>query len=187
MTIQFQCPYCRQPYKVRDDLAGKKVNCKECKKVVTVPAVDHAVLDHLAVSVLADEQPPAPVADGIAGTVEVECPMCAETVQFPAAMAGKRAPCPSCRQFRSSRLRPSRRPSPSCRRCRCHPYHRSFPPSPACHPCLRRHRTPRHRSRPRQAVSYRSPRRRECRRPASSRRPASRSSGVATSWMRTSV
>src|SRR5947207_7707850 len=80
MTIQFQCPHCRQPYKVRDDLAGKKVTCKECKKVVTVPApaVDHAVLDHLAVSALADEPPPAPEADGAAGTVSLECPMCAE-------------------------------------------------------------------------------------------------------------
>src|SRR5438067_3443195 len=102
MTIQFQCPNCRQPYKVRDDLAGKKVTCKECKKVVTVPAtaaVDHGVLEHLAVSALADEPAPAPAADGDTGTVEVECPMCAETVQFPAAQAGKRAPCPSCRRI----------------------------------------------------------------------------------------
>jgi hypothetical protein len=36
--ITISCPECKKPLKLRDDLVGKKVRCKECEAVFTVPA-----------------------------------------------------------------------------------------------------------------------------------------------------
>src|SRR5262245_29300075 len=35
--IQFRCPHCRQLYEVKDDVAGKKTKCRNCKQTFTVP------------------------------------------------------------------------------------------------------------------------------------------------------
>ncbi len=37
MTIQFKCRHCGMKYKVKDELAGKKVKCKKCKKPMSIP------------------------------------------------------------------------------------------------------------------------------------------------------
>jgi len=37
MPIDFACPGCSKPYSVRDDLAGRRVKCKACGGVSTVP------------------------------------------------------------------------------------------------------------------------------------------------------
>src|SRR5436309_15287527 len=37
MPINFNCPNCHKPLRVKDELAGKKGPCPHCKKLVTVP------------------------------------------------------------------------------------------------------------------------------------------------------
>jgi hypothetical protein len=102
MAIAFNCPNCQQPYKVKDDMAGKKVVCTSCKKQLRVPApvaapaVPHAEADALAAAALADA--PAAPAETAAASITVECPNCIEQVTFPADKAGKQAPCPSCKR-----------------------------------------------------------------------------------------
>ncbi|QDU23802.1 hypothetical protein [Urbifossiella limnaea] len=40
MAIEFNCPHCATPYKLKDELAGKKATCKnpDCRQVITIPA-----------------------------------------------------------------------------------------------------------------------------------------------------
>jgi DNA-directed RNA polymerase subunit RPC12/RpoP len=103
MAIAFKCLNCQQPYKVKDDMAGKKVVCTACKKPLRVPApvasvpVSNADADALAVAALAEA--PAPPAEEAASSITVECPNCMEEVTFPAEKAGKQAPCPSCKRI----------------------------------------------------------------------------------------
>jgi hypothetical protein len=103
MSIAFKCPNCQQPYKVKDDMAGKRVVCTACKKPIRVPApmaapaVPSSEADAMAVAALA-EAPAAP-AEEAAATITVECPNCIEQVTFPADKAGKQAPCPSCKRI----------------------------------------------------------------------------------------
>lgn len=104
MAIAFKCAKCQKPYKVRDEMAGKRVVCKACNTATTVPApvaraaTDHPEAEDLALAALADE-PAVATADAAAdGTFPAECPNCLETVEFPLKMAGKQAPCPECRR-----------------------------------------------------------------------------------------
>src|SRR6516164_9140653 len=101
MAIAFKCPNCQQPYKVKDDMAGKKVVCTSCKNPIRVPApiaapaVPHHEADALAAAHLTEA--PAP-AEEAASNITVECPNCMEQVTFPADKAGKQAPCPNCKR-----------------------------------------------------------------------------------------
>src|SRR5690348_8880358 len=104
MAIKFQCPKCKTPYSVKDELAGKKATCKKCKQVITIPtpAVATAAApaapppnaEELAASVFADE-PKAEAAE--LTTVEFNCPECEAKVQVSADLAGKRTQCPECK------------------------------------------------------------------------------------------
>lgn len=40
MAIVFNCPLCNHPYKLKDELAGKRATCKnpDCRKVIVIPA-----------------------------------------------------------------------------------------------------------------------------------------------------
>ncbi len=37
MTIEFECPECSRKYRVKDELAGRKVSCKDCGSRISVP------------------------------------------------------------------------------------------------------------------------------------------------------
>lgn len=38
MTTTMKCPGCETPLRLRDDMAGKKIKCPRCARVLTVPA-----------------------------------------------------------------------------------------------------------------------------------------------------
>src|SRR4051794_14090898 len=102
MAIAFKCPNCQTPYKVKDDMAGRKVVCTACKKGMKVPA---PLAGAAGPAPEADPparppraEPPAAPAEQAAYTISVECPNCLETVAFPADKAGKQAPCPNCKR-----------------------------------------------------------------------------------------
>jgi hypothetical protein len=40
MTIQVKCRGCGRSYRLRDDLAGRRLKCKDCGKAMQVPAAD---------------------------------------------------------------------------------------------------------------------------------------------------
>ena len=46
--IKFKCSKCAQEYRVSDDYAGKKVRCKSCSTVNTIPEAEAACGDSLA-------------------------------------------------------------------------------------------------------------------------------------------
>lgn len=39
--IKFDCSKCGRSYRVADQYAGKRVRCKECGTINTIPAVEH--------------------------------------------------------------------------------------------------------------------------------------------------
>ncbi|GAC1299406.1 MAG: MoxR family ATPase [Isosphaeraceae bacterium] len=43
MPISFQCVKCGRPYSVDDSLAGKRVKCRECQEILTIPLGDDLV------------------------------------------------------------------------------------------------------------------------------------------------
>src|SRR5207249_4571862 len=103
MPIPFACPKCQTAYKVKDDMAGKRVTCRACKAVIRVPEPPATAGGHLheaealAIEALADE----PVRSEVetADLIEMECPQCMEQVKLEGKFAGKQAPCPSCRRI----------------------------------------------------------------------------------------
>lgn len=105
MPIAFQCPKCRAPYKVKDELAGKKAACKKCQHVMTVPRPepsakieDSHAIEALATAALGDDTSSTDAAP-VDAAIKLECEFCFEPVEFPAEKAGKKAPCPSCRRI----------------------------------------------------------------------------------------
>ena len=37
MTIEFECPECSREYRIKDELAGRKVTCKGCGSRISIP------------------------------------------------------------------------------------------------------------------------------------------------------
>lgn len=106
MAIEFDCPFCRHHYRLRDELAGKPATCKGCRNKITIPTpgqlaevakVDAAAAEAAALAALADE----PVAEKPKNTViDVECNYCNHKWTEPIERAGKNTVCknPECRQ-----------------------------------------------------------------------------------------
>lgn len=113
MPIAFACPKCSKAYKVKDELAGKKAACTQCKHVMLVPKVsmpmataeESLALESLATATLtADERAAAAASEAektaaAGGPIPFECPFCFEAVEFPIDKAGKQSPCPACRRI----------------------------------------------------------------------------------------
>ncbi len=118
MAIKITCPHCKRGMLVPEQMAGKKGRCKACKQILTVPELtaiaplqadvpspeppspSHPAADveTEAAALFADE--PKPVEKPVdTRTVDLNCPYCDEAIHFPADLAGKRAPCPECRQI----------------------------------------------------------------------------------------
>ncbi len=58
MPTEVTCPQCGQSYKVKPELAGKKLRCRECAAILTIPADD---LDDFEGAIdVAEEAPPTP-------------------------------------------------------------------------------------------------------------------------------
>lgn len=116
MAIEFNCPHCVTPYKLKDELAGKKATCKNpsCRQVITIPALRATVpptaksppkpppprpedIEAAALAALAD----APKEEQPADTpIPVVCAFCDHTWTEPRDKAGKNVLCPNpeCRQ-----------------------------------------------------------------------------------------
>lgn len=113
MAIDTQCPHCSKAYRLKDDLAGKRVTCgnPNCRKAftvggepangapvakprakATVPPVD---ADALAASLFAEGAAEAVPEDK--RVIAVTCPMCDHKWDVPYAMQGKNVLCPECR------------------------------------------------------------------------------------------
>jgi MoxR-like ATPase len=59
MSIQFACGRCGRQYDVGNDLAGKRVKCKECAEILTIPSPGATVLTSAEV-LFEDDARPAP-------------------------------------------------------------------------------------------------------------------------------
>lgn len=115
MPIRITCPHCKRGMLVDERLAGKKGKCKACQQPITVPPLPSANsaaaepapapaqaaapvdVEAEAAAMFADEQKPAEPVE--TKTIDLNCPFCDEAIHFPASDAGKRAPCPECRQI----------------------------------------------------------------------------------------
>jgi hypothetical protein len=126
MAIAIRCPHCEKPYNLRDELAGKRVNCSNpnCKKPFTVtggasingtppPAgkappkpVARSAEDIALAALAADERKAQAEAEkaakqAVTQPISVKCEFCDHVSSFPSNMAGKNAPCQNeeCRKI----------------------------------------------------------------------------------------
>ena len=103
MAISCSCPHCGASYRLKDDLAGKKVTCKEaaCRKGFDVPfpkpepilkakAVD---IDALAAATFSDEPQKEAKVETM---VDVSCAGCDHVWKVESSKAGKNVLCPEC-------------------------------------------------------------------------------------------
>ncbi len=104
MAIKFKCPSCEAALSVKDDsLAGRKIGCPKCKKLVVIPKPASAAapaedVEALAAAALGEpKSDPATVQES--ETFEFECPQCGEPIKMARDFAGKNAPCPECRRI----------------------------------------------------------------------------------------
>jgi hypothetical protein len=107
MAIEFDCPHCRHPYRLKDEFAGKTARCKNCRNNIVVPQPitipDDTPLpidaEAAALAALADDAVPSEK-DAAKRVIDVECKFCLHKWTEPIARAGKNALCPNpeCRQ-----------------------------------------------------------------------------------------
>jgi hypothetical protein len=108
MAIKFKCPNpdCGQALSVKDEsLAGRKIGCPKCKKVVVIPkptpapaAAPAEDVEALAAAALGEDRAEA-AAGPATQTIDFECPQCGEQIKMSRDLAGKNAPCPECRRI----------------------------------------------------------------------------------------
>ena len=82
--IQFQCPNCQQPLRVKDDKAGASAKCPGCGDPLTIPYADEQIVE---AEEFVDDEPDArrpavraPVPTGAAADMKA-CPMCGEQIR----------------------------------------------------------------------------------------------------------
>lgn len=114
--IKFSCPTCTKPFVVKDQLAGRKATCQGCKTELVIPKASGEPAQIAPKPAPARTAPlPPPDAEAVAaeafadepvkeepkevGVVKFACPQCDEPIELSAELAGKRAPCPSCRRI----------------------------------------------------------------------------------------
>ncbi len=109
MAIEFDCSHCGFHYKLKDELAGKKATCKNCREKIVIPhpvtvpddgpALDAAAAEAAALAALADE-PAKAEQDEANKIIPVECQYCSFKWTEPIARAGKNTICknPECKQ-----------------------------------------------------------------------------------------
>src|SRR5262249_10080553 len=93
-NIRTKCPKCQRPLWATPDQAGKRVRCPECKFIMKLPQLSAALVEELAASELSGQSIDGPPEPG--KPIKFHCSYCDEEIEFPAEMAGQRAPCPEC-------------------------------------------------------------------------------------------
>jgi DNA-directed RNA polymerase subunit RPC12/RpoP len=105
MAIEFDCPHCGHHYRLKDDLAGKAAQCKNCRKKITVPQAvtvpdDPPPVDVEAAALAAWADAPQAEEDPSKKLIPVECSYCGHKWTEPLTRAGKNTLCPNpeCKQ-----------------------------------------------------------------------------------------
>src|SRR5262249_37088365 len=121
MAIEFNCPHCAEPYRLKDELAGKRATCKNknCRQVIVGPpprGLSIPELGGIIPTANGKDYPPLPSTPvdteaaalaalndspqqaGVASdTVPVVCPQCDHHWTEPLDKVGKNVLCPECR------------------------------------------------------------------------------------------
>ncbi|HET6573031.1 MAG TPA: hypothetical protein VFG68_05470 [Fimbriiglobus sp.] len=106
MAIETQCPHCKKAYRLKDELAGKRVTCgnPDCRKAFTVDAKASANgkaaepridAEAAAAAIFGDE--PAQAAPEDQRQITMTCATCETKWDVPWSMQGKNVLCPDCR------------------------------------------------------------------------------------------
>src|SRR5262245_3103230 len=110
--IRFRCSQCQKPLQVKDELAGKKVRCPQCKTVVVIPVAPTVKpaaapvepppdIEALAAAAFSDEPATNGKQQAAATTIDFSCEYCETLIHAPLEEAGKRMQCPNpdCRSL----------------------------------------------------------------------------------------
>ncbi len=83
MPTKMDCPGCQTSLRLRDDMAGKKIKCPRCGKVVAVPAEEVVMLEEVGDDAITAE-PPASSKAKKKNITTRPCPECGEPVAMTA-------------------------------------------------------------------------------------------------------
>ena len=109
MAIETQCPHCKKAYRLKDELAGKRVTCgnPDCRQAFTVngqasangvtprPVDSRIDAEAEAAAIFGDE--PAQAAPEDQRKIAMTCAACDNKWDVPWSMQGKNVLCPECR------------------------------------------------------------------------------------------
>ena len=99
MAIDARCPFCSKPYRLKDDLVGRKVTCanQECRKVFAVAPIVAVPqdADAIAAQALSDEVPVVEPVESRA--IAMTCVICDHKWSAAWDMQGKNVLCPDCK------------------------------------------------------------------------------------------
>ena len=110
LPIKVRCDGCKKTLSVKAHLAGKRVACPVCKKLMVIPTPTPSaatvegpppeVLEDLAAAALFDD-PNAKKAEAeeAAKTIDFACVWCDEELHLSLELAGKQEPCPHCKRI----------------------------------------------------------------------------------------
>lgn len=92
--ISFSCQGCGHKYKVKDDLAGKRVRCKKCNHIMCIPdsgtkADNSNIGSNKKSSGTSQTRLPSE-------QITIECAMCHHSFLYPERKRGKYVSCPKC-------------------------------------------------------------------------------------------
>jgi predicted Zn finger-like uncharacterized protein len=83
MPTKMSCPGCQTPLRLRDELAGKKIKCPRCGKVIDVPEEEVVTLEEVADDAITSE-PSSPNQAKKKSAATRPCPECGEPVALTA-------------------------------------------------------------------------------------------------------
>ncbi len=96
MAIIFNCPNCREAYRLKDDAAGKSAKCRKCGLMITAPKpVSAEEAEALALKALLEEAP-APKAAVVVEKFKFQCEFCSHEHEVERSQEGKNMRCGEC-------------------------------------------------------------------------------------------
>lgn len=90
MPINVKCPYCEKVISARDDLAGKKADCPNCRTQLDIPKESWKPSGE-------DLEEPEFRPDESANYYIDSCPHCGKVISAPDERKWKRGRCPKCK------------------------------------------------------------------------------------------
>jgi len=108
MPTTMNCPGCRTPLRLRDDMAGMTIKCPRCGKVISLPAEEAVRFKEVSAAETVTIEPPASTTEKEVSATRL-CPECGGPVDVRASRcrscnSPQYKPCPRCGEEGAKRV-----------------------------------------------------------------------------------